>query len=130
AGIASVIKVALSLYQREIPPTLHLEQVNRNIDLKTLGLQPQRTVGAWPKGPGASVAGITGISMTGVNSHVVLEGLPQNRDENLRRERSTSRRTYILPLSTRSPKALSDLARLFKEFLIDDARSSTLLVQD
>ncbi len=55
AGIAGIIKVALSLYHGKIPPTLHFEEINPNIPLESLGLAVQEELGPWPHKPGPNL---------------------------------------------------------------------------
>ena len=130
AGIASLIKVALSLYHQEIPPTLHLQQPHPDIPLESLGLMPQQKLSPWPNKIGSHLAGVTTISMAGVNAHVVLGGPPQSKSklpppiEQLR-----TGQVHLLPLSARSPEALADLACAFKDLLTNE-ESNTFSLQD
>jgi 3-oxoacyl-[acyl-carrier-protein] synthase II len=124
AGIASIIKVALSIYHREIPPTLNLQEVNTEIDLSALGLAAQQTLGPWPSKKGPSLAGVTAVSLSGVNAHVVLGSAPipeppilDDRDTQEARLQPGIGQAYLLPLSARSPEALSAMALSFKNFL-------------
>lgn len=128
AGIASLIKVALSLYHREIPPTLHLQQPNPDIPLESLGLVAQQKLGLWPSKIKPHLAGVTAISMAGVNAHAVLEGPPQSNSELLFRQFETEQ-VYLLPLSARSPEALADLANAFKDYLMNE-EANVLSLQD
>jgi len=130
AGIAGLIKVALSLYHREIPPTLHLQQVNSEIPLESLGLVAQQALGPWPNKAGPSLAGVTAISMSGVNAHVVLEGPPQDSNNRLRTEQLGAGQAQLLLLSARSPEALLALVRAFKDFPTDEESGAGLSLQD
>ncbi len=114
AGVAGLIKVALALHHRQIPPTVNLREVNPQIPLETLGLAAQTRFGPWPKrNDGRALAGVTAVSMSGVNAHLVVEGGPEpgvagrREDESLR----------LLVLSARSPEALDDTARAFRSYL-------------
>jgi len=118
AGIAGVIKVALAFHNRMIPPTIHLEEVNPEIHLEELGLTAQRTLGPWPSTTRPPLAGITAISMSGVNAHVVLEG-PDARIR-ARTERPGAERALVLPLSAPSPMALSSLVGALQDQLTHD----------
>lgn len=130
AGIASIVKVALSLYHREIPPTLHLQQVNSEIPLEALGLAAQQALGPWPDKAGPSLAGVTAISMAGVNAHMVLEGPPQDSASRPRTEQLGAGQAQLLLLSARSPEALLALVRVFKDFLTDEESGAGLSLQD
>jgi acyl transferase domain-containing protein len=121
AGIAGVIKVALALHNGKIPPTIHLNEVNPDIRLEGLGLTAQRVLGPWPSLTRPPMAGVTAISMSGVNAHVVLEG--SDIPNHPRPERSGAERARVLPLSAPSPEALSSLITALYDQLTDDTRS-------
>lgn len=129
AGIASLIKVALSLYHREIPPTLHLQQPHPDIPLESLGLVAQQKLGPWPNKIGSHLAGVTVTSMAGINAHMVLEGSPQSNNKLSLIEQLETGQVHLLPLSARSPEALADLACAFKDFLTIE-ESNTFSLQD
>jgi acyl transferase domain-containing protein/acyl carrier protein len=77
AGMASLIKVALSLSHRALPPTL-LEVENPLISFESLGMDPQREFSAWPAVNGKPpVAAVHGTSLGGANAHVIVEGAPE-----------------------------------------------------
>ena len=76
AGIAGLIKVALALRHREIPPSLHFEEPNPHIPFDELPLRVQTTLGPWPATPGPALAGVSSFGFGGTNAHVVLEEAP------------------------------------------------------
>ena len=130
AGIASIIKVALSLYHGQIPPTLHLQEVNPDIPLEALGLMAQQTLGPWPDKTGPSLAGVTAISMSGVNAHLVLEEFPPDTNVRIRPEQVGAERSQLLPLSAHSPEALLSLVRAVKNYLTDEEVGADLSLYD
>jgi len=114
AGVAGLIKVALALHHRQIPPTVNLHEVNPQIPLETLGLAAQTSLGPWPeRDNGRALAGVTAVSMSGVNAHLVVEGGPEPGVD-IRRDDDESLR--LLVLSARSPEALDDTARAFRSY--------------
>jgi 3-oxoacyl-[acyl-carrier-protein] synthase II len=115
AGIASIIKVALSLYHKEIPPTIHFQEINPAIHLETLGLAVQKELSPWPDKSGPALAGLTAISLAGVNAHMVLEAPDQVSEDHP--PQSGANFPQLLPLSARSPEALLALVQVFKHFL-------------
>lgn len=74
AGVASLIKVALSLHHRELPPSLGYEAPNPSIDFETSPFQVNDRLVAWQ----GSVlrAGVNSLGVGGTNAHVVLEQAP------------------------------------------------------
>ncbi|HKM48551.1 MAG TPA: beta-ketoacyl synthase N-terminal-like domain-containing protein [Terriglobales bacterium] len=124
AGIAGLIKVALALQHREIPPSLHFEQPNPHIPFDRLPLRVNTTLCPWPAPPDtALLAGVSSFGFGGTNAHVVVQGAPTldsgvhaTQTENGNRDAAS---TYLLPLSARSAPALQSLARSYHDFLID-----------
>ncbi len=68
AGVASVIKVALSLYHQAVPPTLNLQTIHPDIPLYDLHLAAPQTVIPWQKKE-TQVAGVTALAFTGANTN-------------------------------------------------------------
>ncbi|TCK22209.1 type I polyketide synthase [Pseudonocardia endophytica] len=77
AGIAGLIKVALSLHHRTLPATPHHERPNPDIDWAAGTLRMRTADGRWPGPDGDLVAGVSSFGLGGTNCHAVLgEGLP------------------------------------------------------
>lgn len=95
AGIVGLIKVALSLHYRLIPPSLHFQEPNPYIKFDKLPLRVQETLTPWPEKsilaiPGRialRIAGVSSFGFGGSNSHVVLAEVGN-------REQGTGRRGY------------------------------------
>ncbi|MFI6962826.1 type I polyketide synthase [Streptomyces sp. NPDC050255] len=83
AGVAGFVKTALSLFHREVPPTLHHQTLNPAIDPQALGLRVCVKRSPWPAGRPLT-AGVSSFGLGGTNCHVVLgepprAPLPQGR---------------------------------------------------
>jgi acyl transferase domain-containing protein len=127
AGIAGLIKVALALKHREIPPSLNFEQPNPHIPFDQLGLRVQTTLEPWPAAPAPALAGVSSFGFGGTNAHVVLQearltdfsGTPSAgyARGNPPSEIRNTNPTYLLPLSARSPEALRSFARDYLDLL-------------
>ncbi len=145
AGIAGLIKVALSLKHREIPPSLHFNQPNPHIPFEAIPLRVQTKRGPWPEESGPALAGVSSFGFGGTNAHVVLEEAPRsnvvvhNGDGATRNSPSrilnskyvtdsATDSAYLLTLSARSPEALKALARTYRDFLT--ARESAASLRD
>nr|SCN11949.1 ebeA-type I polyketide synthase KSQ-ATa-ACP [Kitasatospora aburaviensis] len=76
AGIVGLLKVALSLRHRELPPSLNFESPNPLIPLESLRLRVHREPGPWPRPDGPLLAGVSAFGMGGTNCHVVLSAGP------------------------------------------------------
>jgi acyl transferase domain-containing protein len=76
AGMAGLIKVALSLKHRQIPPSLHYARPNPYIPFDELPLRIQQRLEPWPRRGLPALAGVSSLSISGANAHVVVEEAP------------------------------------------------------
>ncbi len=109
AGVAGLIKVALALRHRAIPPSLHYTEPNPLIPFDNLPLQVAQTLTPWPQNGGRAVAGVSAFGFGGANAHIVLTEAPQVRATQPA-DHTGEQRVELLPLSARSPEALAALA--------------------
>ncbi|HSS51043.1 MAG TPA: acyltransferase domain-containing protein, partial [Thermoanaerobaculia bacterium] len=79
AGIAGLIKLALSIHHRTVPPSLHFERPNPDIPFAELGLRVQTALGPWPMLAEGETAlgGVSSFGWGGTNCHVVVVGLEE-----------------------------------------------------
>ncbi len=145
AGVAGLIKVALAMTHRAIPPSLHFDRPNPHIPFDELPLLVPRDLNPWPESDGPMRAGISSFGFGGTNAHLVLEeaphasvgsdlsptgrsGSPWRNDphtDSLPGGEGTDTSTaYLLPLSARSPEALRALVRSYGAVL--EAHASSL----
>ncbi|MBV9689307.1 MAG: type I polyketide synthase [Ktedonobacteraceae bacterium] len=118
AGVAGLMKTALALKHRQIPPHLHFHHPNPAIPFEELQLRVPTTLEAWPATDGPALAGVNSFGFGGTNAHVVLQEAPLAPATQTRT--SEPQRPYLLPLSARSAEALQALARCYRDFLADD----------
>ncbi len=79
AGAASLAKVALSLRNDAIPPSINYAGPNPYIDFDAVRLRVADTVTEWPRYSGHAIAGVSGFGFGGANAHLVLrEVLPED----------------------------------------------------
>jgi polyketide synthase 13 len=82
AGAASLAKVALSLRNNKIPPSINYAGPNPYIDFDAVRLKVVDTVTDWPRYSGHAIAGVSGFGFGGANAHLVLrEVLPSDLAE-------------------------------------------------
>jgi myxalamid-type polyketide synthase MxaE and MxaD len=112
AGLAGLVKVALSLHYRTLPPSLHLQEPNPEIDWSALPLDVQQRLEPWPAESGSLVAGVSSFGIAGTNAHVVLQSAPETNGAARREE--VGGRPYVLPLSAHTPEALDARVRQFR----------------
>ncbi|MET8950233.1 SDR family NAD(P)-dependent oxidoreductase [Streptomyces sp. NPDC004393] len=97
AGIAGLIKVALSMRHRVLPATLHHDAPNPDIAFGELRLAVPTELTPWPADGNRLLAGISSFGFGGTNCHVVVEGPPTVS-------------LYPLPLSAPTPEELRQTA--------------------
>ena len=97
AGIAGLIKLALSLRRGVIPGNLHFETPNPHIDFAALRLAVQAATSPLPVRDRAVLAGVSSFGFGGTNCHVVLE---QWRGAD----------SVVLPVSADSPEGVREAA--------------------
>ena len=74
AGVASLIKVALSLHHRQLPPSLGYEAPNPAIDFDSSPFRVNDRLTDWQ---GATLrAGVNSLGVGGTNAHAVLQQAP------------------------------------------------------
>lgn len=75
AGIAGLVKVALSLRNGVLPASLHYSRANPQIALTEANLKVQDRTTVWPRNSDARRAGISAFGFGGTNCHLVAEEL-------------------------------------------------------
>ena len=117
AGIAGLIKTALAIHHRAIPPTLHFSEPNPHVAFDALPLRVQVALESLPENSRPAIAGVSSFGFGGTNAHLVLEeahlkpGLSANRTDPRRTEE------IVFPLSAKSPAALLALACSIRDAL-------------
>ncbi len=77
AGIAGLIKCALALRHRVIPPALHADPVSAELDRAGHPFRLPDRAEEWHSDTGPRRAGVSSFGMGGTNAHVVLEEPPR-----------------------------------------------------
>lgn len=75
AGIASFIKVVLSLEQRKLPPTLNCETPNPRFEFADSPFYPNTALREWEQRNGIRRAGISSFGFGGTNAHLLVSEL-------------------------------------------------------
>jgi acyl transferase domain-containing protein len=79
AGIAGLIKTALALHHRVLPPTLHCEEPNPRLELEKSPFYLNTEARPWIHGdPTPRRAGVNAFGFGGINAHAVLEEYVQS----------------------------------------------------
>lgn len=114
AGIAGLIKVALALKNRQIPPNLHFNKPNTSVDFIKLSLRVQKTLTPWNNAKTPLIAGVNSFGFGGTNAHIVLEEAPLSQTIN---PKTLERPIHLLTLSAKTEPALRELANHYRLYL-------------
>ena len=81
AGLVGILKVALAIEHRELPPSLNFASPNPHAPLDELHLAVATSLQSWPVPERPLLAGVSSFGLGGTNGHVVLEEWPAPRVE-------------------------------------------------
>lgn len=121
SGIAGLIKAVLVLYHREVPPSLHFNQPNPNIEWSAYPIQVADKLMPLGKGDKVLHAGVTALGFSGTNVHVVLESPPRQAP----REEQSDRPLHLAALSARTEKGLRATAAALARHLEENPNASS-----
>ncbi|MDC3955567.1 type I polyketide synthase [Polyangium jinanense] len=114
AGVASMIKVVLSLQHQSIPRSLHFTAPNPHIPWSELPLKVASEATPWKPNGRPRIAGVSSFGFSGTNAHVVIEEAPRREALPASRDDAPA---YLLTLSAKSPASLAMAARDHAEYL-------------
>jgi acyl transferase domain-containing protein len=77
AGVAGLIKTALSLYYQKIPPSLNFQTPNPQINFADSPFYVNTQLAEWKKTKTPRRAGVSSFGVGGTNAHIVVEEAPQ-----------------------------------------------------
>lgn len=81
AGIAGLIKTALSIKHGQIPPSLHYHEANPGIDFANTPFYVNTALRPWQTEGSPRRAGVSSFGIGGTNAHAILEEAPATEYE-------------------------------------------------
>ncbi|MDK8180489.1 SDR family NAD(P)-dependent oxidoreductase [Paenibacillus sp. UMB4589-SE434] len=124
AGIAGLVKAALSLKYKELFPTLHFMRPNRKISFEDSPVYVNDKLREWTSNPAEKrCCGVSSFGISGTNCHIVLEEANQpvkNRqstDLNSAPRLQTDKKEYIFVLSALTRDALQQSVKDYIHYL-------------
>ncbi|MGA4844508.1 type I polyketide synthase [Streptomyces sp. G45] len=118
AGVVGLLKTVLSIWHRELPPSLNFETPNPDIAFDELRLRVQSDLTPWPRPDRPLIAGTSSFGMGGTNCHVVLrEWTGTTPGEDAPEPVVATDGTLPWPLSAKSRPALEEQARRLLDHL-------------
>ncbi|MEW6736803.1 MAG: SDR family oxidoreductase, partial [Acidobacteriota bacterium] len=111
AGVAGLIKTVLALKHGVIPPSLHFQQSNPNINFADSPFYVNTTLSQWHSNNTPRRAGVSSFGMGGTNVHVVLEEACKVATD------KESKSSYLLLLSAKTDSALEKISVNLADYL-------------
>jgi len=116
AGVTGLMKAALALEHRLLPPSLHFTRANPQIDFANSPFYVNTVLTPWPAGSTPRRAGVSSFGIGGTNAHMILEEAPAVETEDVP---EIFRSSQLLLLSAKTPSALEtateNLVRYLKQ---------------
>jgi phthiocerol/phenolphthiocerol synthesis type-I polyketide synthase E len=118
AGVTGLIKAILSLSHKQLPPTLHFERANPEIDFGNSPFYVNTSLQDWKPGPASRRAGVNSFGIGGTNAHVIVEEAPASKSE------ASARPWHLLLLSAKTQGALKQASKNLGEFLRENPETN------
>ncbi len=109
AGVAGLIKTALSLKNRQIPPSLHCKTPNPKLDIENSPFFVNTVLSEWSSRGEPRRAGVSSLGVGGTNAHAILEEAPEEEPT------GSGKEWLILPISAKTGSALDAATRNLAE---------------
>ncbi|HKP12634.1 MAG TPA: SDR family oxidoreductase [Blastocatellia bacterium] len=113
AGATGLIKTVLAMQHKLIPPSLHFEHANPQIDFANSPFYVNTELTEWKANGLPRRAGVSSFGIGGTNAHVILEEAPSPQAS------SGSRPWQLLTLSARTSSALETATTNLADHLTD-----------
>lgn len=113
SGIVGLIKAALALKYRELPPTIHLNVPNQYIKFEESPVYVNTKLTEWKTGESPRRCGVNSFGLGGTNCHIVLEEAPPLAKTNSHVENGIF---YMFTLSTKNLNGLNDLVKKYLDY--------------
>ncbi|RCJ39570.1 hypothetical protein A6770_38810, partial [Nostoc minutum NIES-26] len=119
AGIAGLLKTVLALKHKLLPPSLHFQQPNPQIDFANSPFYVNTELCKWETDGIPRRAGVSAFGIGGTNAHIILEEAEgiQNSKFKIQKQDVTERPLHLLTLSAKSEKALEELTLSYQQYL-------------
>jgi phthiocerol/phenolphthiocerol synthesis type-I polyketide synthase E len=110
-GLASLVKVVLSMQHGMIPPSLNFEEPNPKIDFVNSPFYVNTKLSKW-ESDGPRRAGVSSFGIGGTNTHTILEEAPKRE-----KPEKSNRPSQLVVLSAKTPTALEKMTSNLVSYL-------------
>ncbi|MDZ8261484.1 polyketide synthase [Nostoc sp. ChiQUE01b] len=111
AGVTGLIKTVLALKHKQIPPSLHFEKPNSQIDFANSPFYVNTKLTEWKSNGTPRRAGVSSFGIGGTNAHVILEEAPAIKTSD------PSRPWQLLTVSAKTSTALETATTQLHDYL-------------
>lgn len=111
SGIASIIKLALALHHKQLPPTVNFKRPNSNIDFENSPFYVNSRLSDWNCGGKPRIAGVNSFGFGGTNVHAILQEAPETESY------PDTSPCKLITLSAKTATALDSMCRNLAAFL-------------
>jgi len=115
AGAAAIIKVCLSLKQKELPPSINFNRPNPRMDLNNSPFVINSQLSQWHSDQ-PLLAGVTSLGAGGTNAHIILEEAPSPQPAD-----RSAHSHHLITLSAKTETSLDSATRLLAARLKEEA---------
>ncbi len=112
AGVTALIKTAMALEKRQIPPSINFQEPNSKIDFANSPFYVNTALSEWVSDSNPLRAGVNSLGMGGTNAHVILEESPPAQPT------TPGRPWQLLALSARTENALESVTERLADHLM------------
>ena len=116
AGVTGLIKTVLALKNKQIPPSLHFQAPNPEIDFDSSPFYVNTELSEWKSNGTPLRAGVSSFGVGGTNAHVILEESPVEKQGSTGL-REQGRKNYLLVLSAKTNSALETATTNLVDYL-------------
>ncbi|WP_054741598.1 type I polyketide synthase [Cellulosilyticum ruminicola] len=114
AGVASLIKVVLSLYHKEIPRIVNFNELNPRLNLGKIPAILPREHMVWESHNKRRLAGISSFGFSGTNAHIVMG---EAKQEEITQDMRDHFNNCLICLSAKSEQSLIEMIKKYEAFL-------------
>ena len=116
AGIAGLIKAALVIKHKKIPPNLHFVKPNPKINFRKINLKVPKALIDWPKNY-PQYAAVNSFGFGGTNAHIVLSAAPEKSDRQSQPVKKKDKREEIFCVSAHDKKSINAYVSVCRDYL-------------
>ncbi|MDZ8257274.1 aminotransferase class III-fold pyridoxal phosphate-dependent enzyme [Nostoc sp. ChiQUE01b] len=117
AGVAGLIKTVLALKHQQIPPSLHFQQPNPQIDFANSPFYVNHKLSEWKSNGTPRRAGVSSFGIGGTNAHVIVEEAPMGGQGGQGEQGGQGRKYQLLVVSAKTSSALDTATTNLVQYL-------------